>query len=1355
MVSQQSPQGYTQNETSLNTRAFKFTDRLQAIRGNYSLATGTVSSANECTIGILFKNANATNQQGLVGFGGRGGTQGTGFSLQQLASSGYLRIIAGNSNGTTNTFTGTTNVADNKWHLAIIVKEASTIKLYIDGKQDISSASSNTLTDSGEFSIAAISGIDASTASRDTLIDEIFVTAGVFSAQEAFEAWQALRLEMDTTATASFPMPANIAGTGNIETVDPSTASSLFVMPVVSTDQVPSIAPGTASALFVLPNFGGNVVIDANYGHTAFEASALFHDPQFNIGDGHSADHMNASALMVHPISTGGGTIAVPTAVAQDAILVMPGIVTIKGAKHFAEPMRSNAIFPLPPAYLQLEDDDWYVRLYAGHFDGAKEPIQALVGNLPGQSSTSPIDGGFLTFFDDVTTDITPTSVTNTIESEIGQFAYVEPDQYDFDDNGDLIPLDTTGNLARATASRQSNTPQSILSTGLFDPYERKAVRLTNIEFPMPGTNKNFSERSYNIEFSIRTTKSDQILTHGYYSSPTSLRRVIGAIGLSDGKLYLAQDASFEILGSGLGAARAGISKTAPHPKNFVNRAQYALGRTNIADGNWHHIVIQRGWTDNRTQIWVDGVLDRQIRNNSSYPGLDGTNEIRPYIIGFNSNDTLLSSDFETSAWNFYPGRFLDIRTINLNYSAYQKSKPIKVQPFIANANITQDTVATGNRSKALMLYWWPVEQTFGPNGITARDNGQYGFFDRATMDTKLVTLDLKENPPQEYYGWHVFPMSVTGNIGNSHVSDLLKEGIGVSQNGYIDPITGSPRYIDLMNDIDISQFDAIFFRNFPEESPELDRYVREEEADDYFDIKEKELYNDFLKSLRAAIDTGVNLFITNPKLAIDLGIIDRYEILPVFNEGISDERAVWHSGSTTWDVALNAPSKDEDDSVYPIDVQKGAYFEDRYDNMRHRVVNTIEYLTDDPTYIIVDRAKYQHSDELSFGSPDRIWERYEYRIQGLQIGDEFIFGNPENKTDFGNSRWRQTQFRAVPFENVKAGKIITAQPLKYWKDDEYVDNPYANYAHSIALEPGDSLQGKPVGGKIFFSISEMFADYTKEYRIVDLYFDYWIDAAYNLGLFGPVGSEQALDKVIDLKASDNYVKPISQSGETQEKYNHDTYWSRNDAFSFTQLQGGDQFEGVLGLLLQSGIDIDTVPKDRKAITSYARARDRLGRFASGVGGSGGQFFQFRVGRSTDTMNIFVPNLLTRAFWWISDKIRPTGLVNRAQVMTATVAPALARAIVDKDININVQSMVVNAVFSAPLTGTITDTSIPVLPLLASADIVQLGKRVFADKMTATVLLKDPGIFTFALEEVILKIENKEAILYLRGDKIR
>jgi hypothetical protein len=1075
---------------------------------------------------------------------------------------------------------------------------------------------------------------------------------------------------------------------------------------------------------------------------------------------------MDASALMVHPISTGGGAISVPTAVALDATLVMPGIVTIKGARIFADPMRSNAIFPLPPAYIQLEDDDWYVRLYAGHFDGAKEPIQALVGNLPGQSSTSPIDGGFLTFFDDVTADITPTSTINTIESEIGQFAYVEPDQYDFDDNGDLIPLDTTGSIARATASRQSNTPQSILSTGLFDPYERKAVRVTNIEFPLPGTNRNFSERPYNIEFSIRTTKDNQILTHGYFSSPTSLRRVIGAIGLFDGKIYLAQQDTFEIIGTGLSAARAGISKTAPHPKNFVNRAQYLLGRANIADGNWHHIIIQQGWTDGRTQIWVDGLLDRQIRTQTSTVGLDGTNQIRPYILGFNSDDTLLSSDFETSAWNFYPGRFLDTRTINLNYTAYQKSKPIKVEPFTASLSMGQNTSATSNRSKALMLYWWPVEQSFGPNGITARDNGQLGFFDRATMDTELVTLDLKENPPQEYYGWHVFPMPVTGDFGNSDISDLLKEGVTTSNNRYIDPITGSPRYIDLINDIDISQFDAIFFRNFPEESAELDANIREEESDDYFNIKEKELYDDFLKSLRAAIDTGVNLFITNPKLAIDLGIIDRYEILPVFNEGVSDIRAQKQTGASGWSEFDNAPkpvNQFYSPSLYAIDITKGAYFEDRYNNMRHRVMNTIEFLTDDASYIWTDRAFYQHSDQLDFGGTDRVWEKFEYKINGLQVGDEFVFGNPSRFTKFGNSRWRQTQFRAVPFENVKAGKIITAQPLKYWKGEDYVDNPYANYAHSIALEPGDSLNGKPVGGKIFFSISEMFADSTEEMHIVDLYSDYWIDIAYQNKIFGELNqtgvtpnAEGIRDGYKDTDINPLYIAPPSVNNPiTQEHYDWLTYWSRNDKFAFSQIRSNDSFSGVLGFLDDDNNNVNLVPKDRKSVFATSRARDALGRFASGAGGAGSLFFQIVSGRNSDTFNIYVPNLLTRAFWWISDKVRPTGLVNRVQAMTATVAPALGKAVVDKDITINVQSMLVNAVFSAPLTGTITSTSIPVLPLLASADIVQLGKRIFADKMTATAVLNNPGIFTFALEEVILKIEDKEAILYLRGDKIK
>jgi len=1020
----------------------------------------------------------------------------------------------------------------------------------------------------------------------------------------------------------------------------------------------------------------------------------------------------------------------------------------------------------LPPAYLQLADDDWYLRLYGAHFDGAKEFVQALVGNLPNSSNTSPISGGFLTFFDDVLTDVTPTTATNTIESELGQFAFVEADEYSFDSEGDLIPLETTGNLSRATATRQSSTPQAILSTGLFDPYERKAVRVTNIEFPFPGTDKGYSERPYNIEFSIKTVKSDQVLTHGFYQSPTiTSTRKIGVVGLSDGKIYLTEDSytpytfSFRQGASG--------STTAPHPKNFRNRAQYLLGRTNIADGNWHHVIIQQGYGDEnlRTQIWVDGELDRQLIKPTALVGLDGTNTIRPYVLGFNSDDALLNSDFETSAWNFYPGRFIDSRTINLNYTAYQKSKPIKVSPMLATLNAGQQSFASGNRSKALMLYWWPVEQQFGPFGIGARDNGENGFFDRATFDTSLFTIDRPQDPPQEYFGWHVFPLSVTGvpqgNIVSS--SDLLKPDVIINSDGYIDADTGAPRYLDLIKDIDISNFDAIFFRNFPEDSSELDSYVRDEVSDRYFNIKERDLYEDFLNSLREAVDTGISLFITNPNLAIDMGIIDRVEILPVFTEEPNDIRAHKLSGSSGWDYEENKPNEvnleTNTPSAYTVDLQQGSYFEDRDNNMKHRVINTIEYLTDDASYIWKDRAYYQHSDENDFGGADRVWEKFEYKLTGLQPGDEFLFGNPSDKTALANSRWKQTSFRAVPFENVKAGKVITAQPLKYWEKENYVDNPYANYAHSIALEPGDSLNGKPVGGKIFVTISEMFADYTAEYHIVDLTSDYWIDIAYENKLFGELnqgGSGQTAENIRDGYKNTNINRfYISPNGISQEHYDYLTYWSRNDSYTFSQIIGGETLSGVLGFFDGESNNIQSVAKDRKTLFASARARDALGRFASGSGGSGGLFFQITSGRQTDIMNVYVPNLLTRALWWLSDKVRPTGLVNRAQAMTASVAPRLAVAIVDKDASIAAQSMISVALFSSPVTGTLSSVSIPTLPMYASADIVALGKRVFADSMTSAGILVEPGLFTFALEEIVLKIENVEPVLYIRGDKIR
>lgn len=1361
-----------QNVSTKNNKGIQFNNRDTAFGGSWTAPAGTFSASQKQTLAIYARattNNNANHIGGTAGFGNNPNASALGVGMGMLFSGNNFICRIFNAAGQFDTITETTNYLDGQYHLFVGIKDGNTLSLYVDGKHKQTITSNYNITDNGLLAIGGAAGVGPVVLGRDLTVDEFIVFADALTPTEIFELYRSLSETMDTTATTEMIMPVISGGTGLTATVDPMTASAEKIYP---THWAP---PMSAFADFMMPNYYAEVIIDDQYFASPMECSALFHDPQYQIGEFNSADHMNASAEMVHPTSISGGTISVSPCVSLPAILVMPGIVTVKGKRIFAEPMRSNAILPLPPAYITLNDDQWYVRLLQGHADNKTEAIQAFVGNLPNQTTNDVITGGFLSFFEEVDLDITPSTNINSISSEIPAYYFDPPGSIQYDENGVLIPLDTTKNVSRASATRAATNPTPMLSAGYFDDYERKAVRVENIEFVFPGTSIYHSERPYNIEFSFKSTKSDQVIAYGQWNSFYYTGRKIGVIGLSDGKIYLAED-QYKVWSPtgtpGLGDYRRNVSATAPHPKNLVNRAQYLLGKTNIADGQWHHIIIQQGWVDGRTQIWVDGKLDRQIGARSdagsfasNTPGLDGTNNIRPYILGFNSRDSLLYSDFQTSAWNFYPGRFLDSQEIGLNNLAYTKSDPIPAEPMIATFTIGQQTTGSGNRGRLLLLHWWKNPVGYNQNVVTTSNPLTTGY---SSNNSPFGPADLIDDPkrgPLYWEGWDVFPVGII----SPSPSDITKKENQGAQGGYLDIENGRLRMLDLQKDLDLSNFDTIMFANYPTTSAQLDEYIRKELVDDYFGVTEQDIYQDFLKSLRAAVDSGMSLLVQFDQLARDLKIYDRVEVIPIFNEGVSDERAFWHTNNVNWDLANNRPDAyvssnpsnpefnilDEEKSIRDIDLANGAYFEDRYNNMRHRVVNTIELLTDDPTYIQTDRARYQHSDILDFGSPDRIYERFEYRTQGLQPGDEFVFGNPSNVTQFGNSRARQTSILAVPFENIKAGRVITAQPEKYYKGNEYVDNPYKNYAHSIALLPGDVLDGKGVGGKIFVSISEVFWDKSEEYKIVDLYTDYWIDISYDLGFFGPVGSQQAITKRDEIKSSSPYFSPI---GKTTEHYNWATYWSRNDNFAFTQVDRQQDFSGVLGLLFESSIELDKVPTSRKALASFSRRRDQLGRFASGTGGSGALFFQMKTGRITQIMNVFVPNLFTRAFWWLSERERPTGLVQRPEKATATVTMPNALAIVDKQININAPVMLANASAPGNVTGTITiissSISITTLPLTATATIVELGKRIFASPMTVTALAVQPGIFTYSLEEIILTIADTEAIVYIRGDKV-
>ena len=328
------------------------------------------------------------------------------------------------------------------------------------------------------------------------------------------------------------------------------------------------------------------------------------------------------------------------------------------------------------------------------------------------------------------------------------------------------------------------------------------------------------------------------------------------------------------------------------------------------------HIVVQWG-ADDRIQYWIDGELDIQSIGGGTGP------RVRPYMIGYNSNNALLYSDFETSAWSYDAAMFVGYRDLLLNAYSYIDYDPIKPEVFTASMLATQDNTARGNRGRALMLYWWPTlfaGTGYGsvgytgvpwqiPRGSHTYDQGVGGLWDYNT-GFNFSTWDFKKSAPQRWYDWDIFPVDITGR----YVSEVVKpEAYGGAQNiveqvyrgddtypigtpdwpiglenrrlSFRDPSTDAPRYIDVLNDIDLSQFDMIIFRNYPNQSREQDAYTKSEIYDWYFGGQEKELYEKFLKSLRAAVDTGISLFINDYQLAIDFGIIDRVEPVPMLKD--------------------------------------------------------------------------------------------------------------------------------------------------------------------------------------------------------------------------------------------------------------------------------------------------------------------------------------------------------------------------------------------------------------------------------------------------------------------------------------
>ena len=1238
----------TYGQLSPNTKAYRITNSNAKISSIVDYPAGTFSTNNSQTLMLYAKIDTAPAVSHILALAGHfGGPYGCGLGLFVL-SSGVIRTRLRDDAGF-NTIDTSGSYIDSQYHLYTATTDGSTFKLYIDGILIGSTSTTKTLTDSHLLMI----GGEGDTfglwdQSRSTYIDELSVYNSAFTAEQVFNHFQSLSWAMDWTATALAVDPAVSAGFGPTIAEPSMNASAEF------SNVFPFIPPQLAEAIFLQPNF--EATKNTNNAAEPMTADAQGENPGWDIGENNQVLHMDASAAM------GDARVLIPgfwnasPAIANPAEMIEPAISSTLGALIKADALPANAFFQLPPAYYLITDDLWYQRLL----------------EIDYQSDT---DAGLVTFF-------------NTSSDIYLAGGY---DGWNAYNNRSPFNANYGYNLY--------DSPLPVAGAGYFDSTNRKALNLRNIA--LEKGDRETPVATWTMELMIQTTKKNQFLTSAFYGgNPASSvsRKNRTGIRLKDGKI-----------------AFTGLIDSTLGMLNSNSEIQFT-GFKDIADGEWHHVIIQRRgdgvdqYTP-RMQVWIDGKLDIQRFGAFAYC---------PGQIGYNSNDPDAYSDFNISAISINRGSFVLEREVILNYLASFNIIPIKAPIATATAEIGLGSKAAGNRPRALMLYFWPT--------TTAQGSERYPQFTSTESSDQLTTLDYFTKPPQEYEGWDVFPVDITGRW----VSDLVKpeaygaigttnfiKDVSVYQRPELadialvntagtfkDPVTDAARYIDLINDIDLSKFDMIMFKNYPNESREKDAFTGEEVVDAYFNLRESKLFADFLKTLRAAVDTGLSLMVSNAQLALDLKIVDRVEVVPDMDDNLpTDPYAPTQVIGTGGE---NLPT--------PPQYRPPLGWFDTWKNNRTRIVNTHPNITDYPGLIKTQQAFWYNTDEFRWGGPDRIFAKYEHR-DALAVGDEFVISTTGQRAD-----QNQNGYLATPFENVKAGKIITAFANTIRRGLDEIENPYRNYAQSIILEPGDVLDGTQVGGKIFVNFTEEI-NKCQENGSVELISDYWVNYAYDNGS-------------IDLETRDFLLAQEFVTTETP-------YWSVNGMHLLQQKSGEYELDTDFK---RAGVQKETV-KVRKV--------NKNGGVSFRSVPQGSVFFSSEYSWQYPLAGFETPSMPTRGFRWLSNREVLEGTVLRPKAFTAQSEMPSAAGVPDRQVDFSAQSMVASALIEETQFSS-GEKQVLALPMIATADIVKPGSTIGVAPMLVNAKMFDDSRSSVASEDqVVLYLIHVNPILYIREDVIK
>lgn len=721
--------------------------------------------------------------------------------------------------------------------------------------------------------------------------------------------------------------------------------------------------------------------------------------------------------------------------------------------------------------------------------------------------------------------------------------------------------------------------------------------------------------------------------------------------------------------------------------------AQAYEGFKTVSDGQWHHIIVN--FSDdvvngpNYFDIYIDGERDFK-----RFQGMSNATKGRyPSLVANFTGDIQSIAHYELE---------LSQDDIVKNYYLALDIDAIEAEPMLADITLVNAKKVRGNRKRMLVLYTG-YSPGFYQDGVRLREGGQ------------LITDDREF----DYDFGPLIPVYENTSVGNSwaDVDVFTAPIIGP----WRDPISDDFRTIDLRTDVALADFDIVSFRDYPNESTEFDaintRDIGGTTGAKLRDVWQKERET-FARNLLLAINlTGTSLYVNDPQLAIDLGIVDRV---------VQFEDIVETGGSI--DVAGNGAGA-FDPRSYDLDpfngngrgtnttplAQQGIGFSDTHTLAFQRIINEIPGITDAASrsgrYICKEVSRF-----IPY-SPFAI-DRYSFKYAEAALNEDFYITNVGRWGTYGGPEFRQQQFGgvgdrwdiiAVPAANVKAGTIVTAISPTYYNGRTATANPYAGYATTIAIQPGQSINNIQMNAKVFVSFTE-----PMQTAVTD----------------STVRFQDQTQPITQLSASDiDYMWGGEAANWQYSTWRHST--SLRNVNASVPVNTGPQYQSGTGQTAkQNEVSADTVE-----FTNITLPTVQI-------------YFNYREYNAPR----FTPS--NAGFRWLSIPtvineedaiIRPSAITAVAQITEATVSLEINREIF-------APLMVSAADIIQPTNYGLPDTIGLALPMNASAQMESEVKVIRPEPMTVTANIGQNFTITVSGEQVVLTLAHADAVLYIKED---